>query len=145
MSNVKEHPVLKHFLLATACYGACKESDLIDEMLRQVQKQINGEIGLGHPDLHRVIKDMVKAEAQGNKTSPNDLHFSKTVAGILMKDFEKLALTRAVFIIVELIENESTKPFVWKVVKAQSALVARWAKENPKSAGLQTLLKKLQA
>lgn len=63
LSNIKDHPVLKHFLLATATYGTSKGSDVIDELLRQVQKNINGEVGLGHPDIHRVLKDMVKAEA----------------------------------------------------------------------------------
>lgn len=67
MQNIKDHPVLKHFLLATASYGACKESDLIDELVRQLQKNVNGEIALGHPDLHRLVKDMVKAEANGHK------------------------------------------------------------------------------
>ena len=99
---------------------------------------------MGHPDLHRVVKDMVKAEAHGQK-GEDSLHFSKTIAGVLMKDFEKMAQTRAVFIIVELIENESTKALVWKNVKAQQSSITKWAKANPKSAGLQTLLKKVTA
>jgi hypothetical protein len=60
-----------------------------------------------------------------------------------LKDFEKIASTRAVFLVLELIENEETKNLVWKVVKAQSAAVARLAKANPKSAGLQLLVQKL--
>ena len=49
--------------------GSYSESDMFDEMLRQIQKTSAYEkdgaksILLGHPDLHRLLKDMVKAES----------------------------------------------------------------------------------
>ncbi len=46
-------------------------SDLLDEMFRQVQKKVSYEkdntdkgILLGHPDLHRVLKELVKQERE---------------------------------------------------------------------------------
>lgn len=58
---------------------------------------------MGHADLHRVVKDMVKAEVAGESTS---FDFSKTISSVLMKDFEGHIKTRAVFIIIELLEHE---------------------------------------
>ena len=47
-----------------------ENSDLVDEMIRQVQKSISFEkhapgvkkMLIGHPFIHRFLKDMVKAE-----------------------------------------------------------------------------------
>ena len=58
---------------------------------------------------------MVKAEVSG---SSEGLHFSKTLASVLLKDFESHVKTRAVFIIIELLEHEKTKPFLLKQAKA---------------------------
>jgi hypothetical protein len=82
-----------------------------------VQKPFAGEkiSALGHADLHRVVKDMVKAEAAGVSTS---FDFSKTIANVLLKDFEGHIKTRAVFIIIELLEHETTKQFIFKQAKA---------------------------
>ena len=66
MSNVKS-------FIFILCVVGCGEEyqDLIDEMLRQVQKKVSFEkdssdkgILLGHPDLHRVIKELVKQERE---------------------------------------------------------------------------------
>ena len=122
--------------------GVSKESDLVDELLRQVQKPLSGEKtpALGHADLHRVIKDMVKQECAGGQST----HFCKTLSGIVLKDFETHLSTRAVFIILALLENETTAVYLQKQVKAQINTVKAKAKAEPKSTGLQLLLKKLE-
>lgn len=44
---------------------------------------------MGHADLHRVVREMVKADVAGKKRDKeHDLSFSSNVASILMKDFE---------------------------------------------------------
>ena len=115
---------------------------MMDEMLRQVQKPIAGEknAALGHADIHRVIKDMIKAEVAGKNEV---LHFSKVIAGILLKDFESHVETRAVFIVIELLEHKETSPFLVKQVKAMLPSIQKTAKSQPKSVGLQLLVKKL--
>jgi hypothetical protein len=77
--------------------------------MRQIQKPLSGEssLAIGHADLHRVIKDMVKAEVAGKHD--DELHFCKTVASILLKDLEAHISSRAVFILIELLEHDVTK------------------------------------
>lgn len=71
--------------------GQAKESDFIDELLRQLQKPIPGgdkTFAMGHADLHRLVREMVKAEVAGKKKdAAHDLTFSTYVSSILMKDF----------------------------------------------------------
>ena len=86
---------------------------------------------------------MVKADVAGKKKDPeHNLSFSQNVASILMRDFDATLSTRAVFILIELIENEETSPFVMKQLKEHKADVVNKAKKD-KSTGLQILLKKL--
>jgi hypothetical protein len=123
--------------------GAAKDSDLIDEFMRQIQKPLSGEsqLAIGHADLHRVIKDMVKAEVAGK--NDEELHLCKTVANILLKDLEAHISTRAVFILIELLEHDVTKQLVFKQAKAALAFAQRLAEKDKGSSGLQILIKKL--
>lgn len=79
-------------------------------------------MAIGHADLHRLVKEMVKAEIAG-KNQESDLHFCRSVASILLREFETTISTRAIFILLELIENECTKDFVIKQVKQNKPLV----------------------
>ena len=98
---------------------------------------------MGHADLHRLVKEMVKAEIHGHRKSPSNLlSFSTSIANILMKDVETAVNTRAVFILIELIENEETSGLVLKQCKASKPIIERLAAKD-KSAGLQILIKKL--
>jgi hypothetical protein len=62
---------MKALFIAIAAQGSSEDSDLVDEMLRQVQKSVSFEkddpkkaqLLIGHPFLHRLLKDMVNAEA----------------------------------------------------------------------------------
>lgn len=98
---------------------------------------------MGHADLHRLVKEMVKAEVLGQRKKPeNLLAFSTSVANILMKDFEATVKSRAVFILIELIENPETNGLVLKQCKANKPVIEKIASKD-KSTGLQILLKKL--
>lgn len=96
---------------------------------------------MGNADLHRLVKEMIKAEIAGAKDA--ELHLCQSVASILLKNFEQNISTRAVFILIELIENEATKDLLFKQVKAQKQIVAKLAAKDTKSVGLSILLKKL--
>ena len=83
---------------------------------------------------------MIKAEVAGSNDS--ELYLSQSVASIMLKNFEQNISTRAVFILLELMENEKTKDLVFKQVKALKPSVAKLAAKDSKSVGLQILLKK---
>jgi len=95
-------------------------------------------MAIGDADLHRMVKEMVKAETANSK----DLTFSKAAASILLKDFDKTIKSRAIFVLIELIENEKTTKLVLEEVKENKAQVLKMAKID-KSTGLQILAKKL--
>ena len=62
-----------------------------------------------------------------------------------MKNFEDAIGTRAVFILIELLENDATKSLVQKQLKAQkTAIQAEFKKTGEKSAGLKILLTKIK-
>lgn len=125
--EVNANPVIKALFTAIANNGSSKDSDMIDEMLRQVQKQSAYEKNqpgvkkplFGHADLHRVLKDMVKTEANSGEEGAKGLPFSIQMAKVLLKQFEATLKCRAVFILIELMEHECTKKLVLKQVKAQ--------------------------
>ena len=94
---------------------------------------------------------MIKAEVDGKalpaeqqSESTDELHFSKTVSDILSKEFEQHLSTRAVFIMVELLENEPTADFFRKFAMEKLPVLKKKAAKEPKSVGLQLLIKQLQ-
>ena len=70
---------------------------------------------LGHPFIHRMLKEMIKAESTASfdptsaADSGNRLKFSATMAKILLKHFDAAVSGRGVFILIELIENKATE------------------------------------
>lgn len=88
MQDIREQPVLKALCVAICYYGQAKESDFLDELLRQLQKPLPGDpiTALGNADLHRLVKEMIKAEISGAKDP--ELHLCQSVASILLKNFE---------------------------------------------------------
>ena len=62
-------PLLAKVFAARIELGQVTESDAIDEMFRQIQKKSTNDnkpgcIMIGHPDLHRVLKELVKFESE---------------------------------------------------------------------------------
>lgn len=84
LMEINANPTLKSLFTAIALNGSSKDSDLIDEMLRQVQKSSAYEKSqpgvkqplFGHADLHRVLKDMVKVESLSTHEDAKALPFS---------------------------------------------------------------------
>lgn len=106
LQEPKGNILMKALFIAIAAQGISDESDLIDEFLRQVQKSVAFEDGkpsllLGHPFLHRLIKDMINAEA----TQTDGTKFASQVAKICLRHFEQLIQGRGVFILIELMEH----------------------------------------
>ena len=127
----------------------------MDELLRSVQRKTANDVNtptekymmIGHQDVHRLLKDLVTAECEAAKDSKAEfeLKYSQQMAKILLKNFDDAITTRAVFILICLIENEATKPLVAKQLKLKkSAIEAEFKKSGGKSAGLKILLKNLK-
>lgn len=119
----------------------------MDELFRQIQKQASYEKEgsakgpvFGHPDFHRVLKDLVKQEADQDKSK---LEFSKQLSSILLKNLEDALKSRAVFILLQYVENEKLKPLMFEKLKAQKKEIQKVQKEMPASKGLQILVQKL--
>lgn len=119
----------------------------MDELFRQIQKtavfekegSTKGPL-FGHPDLHRVLKDLVKVEGdQQNST----LEFSKQLSSILIKNIDEVLRSRATFILLQYVEHENLKPLVIAQLKSKKKDIAKIQKELPQSKGLQILLSKI--
>lgn len=70
---------------------------------------------IGHPDLHRVIKELVKLDAELNVKNKDEhkLDFTNSISAIITKNLEACLETRATWIIVEIIEHENTKDIIY--------------------------------
>lgn len=60
-----------------------------------------------------------------------------------MKNFEDVIRSRAVFILLELIEHDETKEIVLSQVQKKKSEILKIQKELPKAKGIEILLKKL--
>lgn len=118
----------------------------MDELVRQLQRPLLGEKekcpALGHPDMHRVVKQMIKAEVAGGNDP--QLKFCSSAANVFMKNFEENVSSRAIFVLIELLENPKTKALVYDKVLDQKPLVKKLAASEKESKGLQILLKLLE-
>jgi len=149
---------MKYLFVALAEHGEASSSDLVDEMLRQIQKSYEehgtNQLLFGHPFIHRMLKDMVKADVtalsqaqakvEEGEEKPSKLKLSKTIAKILLKHFDEAIKGRGVFILLELIETKETQHLVSKQLKAQKQMLKDALKKNPKAKGLEVLLKKVE-
>lgn len=97
----------------------------------------------GHPHLHRVLKDLVKQDASVESSST--LFFSKTLSNILLKDLEATLQTRAVWILVELMEHPNTAVLVNDELLKSIKVVKEQLKQQDKNKGLQILAEKLSS
>ena len=151
MEEINKNPLLKGVLKAIVEVGLSEEhQDLTDEMLRHVQK--NGQyekdsqnkgILLGHPDLHRVLKELVRQEREQENTV-EDLPFSTQMASVLTKNLDEVLRTRAVFIVLELVEHKETAKLILPQLMQKKKEIIKIAKEMPQAKGLQILLTKLK-
>jgi len=63
----------------------------------------------GHPDLHRVLKELCKQDATQENTP---LDFCTPMASVLLKNLDDTLSSRAAWILVELLEHENSKKLV---------------------------------
>jgi len=114
--------VLQNLCSAIVKNGSFGESDLMDEMLRVVQKPLLSDEATPDQkymifggDIHRFLKDMVKSECEAVKEGvelAKPLPYSKSVAMMLLKNFDETIKTRAVFVLLALVENPETAGLV---------------------------------
>lgn len=119
--DITKNPLFRQTLQARIEIGEFKTSDAMDEMFRQVQKKetiddVKGQILLGHPDIHRALKELVKFDAELKDTK---LEFSQNIASMMVRCMDDCLMTRTSWIFVELLEHENTKAFVLPELKKQ--------------------------
>ena len=137
LEEINKNPLLKALLKTIVELGFGEEhQDLTDEMFRQVQKKApyekDGEKGilLGHPDLHRVLKDLVRQEREQENTCET-LGFSTSMASVIAKNIEDVLKTRGVFIALELIEHTETAKLLLPQLIQKKKEILKIAKEMP--------------
>ena len=106
--------MLAKVLAARIELGDIDKSDAMDEMFRQIQKKHRIDeklqIMLGHPDLHFVLKDLIKLEQQLQEQGKiKKLVFCQKNAKAICSNFQEVIKTRATWLVISLLEKESTK------------------------------------
>ena len=100
---------------------------------------------LGHQDLHRIVKELVKFDATLKDTS---LEFSTRLSQIMSKNLDECLKTRACWIFVSFLETENTKSLVMKDLvknkKSIEALFKQSEKGGKGNKGLEMILSKLK-
>lgn len=107
--------------------GQVQESDALDEMFRQIQKKHNEEILIGHPDLHRVLKELVKLDAE---TKDTKLDFTSQLASVMLKNLDECLKTRAAWVFVEILEHDNTKHLVAAELKENAGAIQKLLKSK---------------
>ena len=107
--------------------GQVQESDALDEMFRQIQKKHNEEILIGHPDLHRVLKELVKLDAE---TKDTKLEFTAQLASVMLKNLDECLKTRAAWVFVEILEHDNTKHLVAPELKVHAGAIQKLLKSK---------------
>lgn len=146
LMDIRNHPLLIKALAARIELGGVKESDAMDELFRQIQKMNTTQDGLqilmGHPDLHRSLKELVKLDS----TLPDsNLEFSTQLGQLMMKKLDDCLPTRACWILVEFLENENTKALVLQELKKNKKKIHAISSGECKtgSKGLEIITKKI--
>lgn len=88
--NISKLPILAKVLAMRIELGNIKLSELFNELWRCIVKKSSYEEGkgplilLGHPDLHRILKDLVKLELDKCKT----MDFTKKLSELIKDNLE---------------------------------------------------------
>ena len=88
--NINKLPMLAKTFAMRIELGGQKTSELFGELFRCIAKKSSYEEGksplimLGHPDLHRVLKDLVKLEVDTGKV----LDYTKKLVGLIKENLE---------------------------------------------------------
>lgn len=125
--DITKNPLFRQTLQARIEIGDFKSSDAMDEMFRQVQKKETiddqkGQILIGHPDIHRALKELVKFDAE---LKDSTLEFSQNLASIIVRCMDDCLKTRASWIFVEMLEHDNTKKLVLPELKKQEKAIEK--------------------
>ena len=92
---------------------------------------------VGHVTLKRILKELEETEGEAKKY---ELTLAEKIAYILKSEMDKFLNSRAIFIIVQLMENENTKNLLSKELKKFKGEIMK-NKDNDKLKGMQLLAK----
>ena len=92
---------------------------------------------VGQFTVKRIFKDLIENEGEANKYGKN---FAEKIAKIMKPDLDKFLDSRAVFLIVMIMENKDTKAFLSKEIEKFRGDIMK-NKDNEKLKGMQLLSK----
>ena len=92
---------------------------------------------VGHVTLKRILKELDETEGEAKKY---EITLAEKIAYILKSEMDKFLNSRAIFIIVQLMENEKTKNLLSKELKKYKGEIMK-NKDNDKLKGMQLLAK----
>ena len=92
---------------------------------------------VGHVTLKRILKELDESEGEAKKY---EITLAEKIAYILKSEMDKFLNSRAIFIIVQLMENEKTKNLLNKELKKYKGEIMK-NKDNDKLKGMQLLAK----
>ena len=92
---------------------------------------------VGQFTIKRIFKDLIEIEGEGNKYGKN---FAEKIANIMKRDLDKFLDSRAVFLIVMIMENKDTKKYLSKELGKYRSIIMK-NKDNEKLKGIQLLSK----
>ena len=92
---------------------------------------------MGHVTLKRILKELDESEGEAKKY---EITLAEKIAYILKSEMDKFLNSRAIFIIVQLMENEKTKNLLNKELKKYKGEIMK-NKDNDKLKGMQLLAK----
>ena len=92
---------------------------------------------VGQFTVKRIFKDLIENEGEANKYGKN---FAEKIAKIMKPDLDKFLDSRAVFLIVMIMENKDTKTFLSKEIEKFRGDIMK-NKDNEKLKGMQLLSK----
>ena len=115
-------------------------SNLIQEDYKQNKDTIDNCIlvdKVGQLTVNRILKDLSKIEGEAKKY---EISFAKNIADILKSNLDKFLNTKAIFIIVQLMENTKTKNLISKELNKFKGEILK-NKDNNKLSGMKLLAK----
>ena len=92
---------------------------------------------IGHVTIKRILKELNEAEGEAKKY---EMTLAEKISHILKSDMDKFLNLRAIFIIVQLMENEKTKNLLNKELKKYKGEILK-NKDNDKLTGMKLLAK----
>ena len=92
---------------------------------------------VGHVTIKRILKELNKSDGEAKKY---EISLAEKVANILKSEMDKFLNSKAIFIIVQLMENDNTKNLLSKEIKKYKGEIMK-NKDNDKLSGMKLLAK----